>query len=425
MSFNKNGIVSAQNISNFIPTYEMLTKQLNDGSVWSRIYWLDTTTCKNAFTNNDEVLECTNRPNRFSRMGFVDKFKSYKLPLEYTKLDYIESNGTQFINTNYYWTSETVKVYMDACVTSNNSYQSLFGNEEKRSDGGDRYFGIIPHGINGTFALYTGTSGVLSIATGINNRFTLECETDGNKKLTAKLNGSQAGSATYSGTIMTYPNTSSTHKSKGLVYIFSNHNSSSGDDAIQNIGGMRLYNFKMYDNGGIVRDFVPVMKKNGEIGLFDQIYRVFYPNAGSGTFLAGPISQTQLAETGLYEFMLTYPNLSLTQYNRWTQTISPNSEYVTSITGTGYNTIHNDFSLHQAPITKSASNDSSLYSCNLAGNWWAPIGQKKLYSDGIPAADGSVRLSTELWIRIDLLAELDMLNIYKNNVISSLNFIEF
>ena len=74
-------------------------------------------------------------------------------------MEYIESSGTQYIDTGYYWKNENVKVILDAYIVSNASNQSLFGNEEKIS-GGDRYFSIIPHGKNGTFSLYTGTGGV-------------------------------------------------------------------------------------------------------------------------------------------------------------------------------------------------------------------------------------------------------------------------
>jgi hypothetical protein len=162
-------------------------------------------------------------------------------------LEYIESTGSQYINTNVCWRSETVKVYMDATVTSNSGYQSLFGNEEPYN-GGDRYFGIIPHGSNGSYGIYTGTSSVANISPGVGNRFTLECSTNTSKQLSVKVNGGAATTASYNGTVMSYNHSTTGSANKGEIFIFSNHNSSSGAAPIQNIGGMKLYAFKMYDN---------------------------------------------------------------------------------------------------------------------------------------------------------------------------------
>ncbi len=44
----------------------------------------------------------------------------------------------------------------------------------------------------------------------------------------------------------------------------------------------------MYDNGTLVRDFIPCYRKqDGVIGMYDLANDVFYTNAGTGTFLKG------------------------------------------------------------------------------------------------------------------------------------------
>jgi hypothetical protein len=211
------------------------------------------------------------------------------LPNEYQQVYYIQSSGTQYIDTGYYWQHENIEIYFDGAVVTNPSSQSLFGNEEKFS-GGDRYFGIIPHGSNGNFNMYVGSSGGLgSVAIGLNTRFMMECNTTDAKVFTVKLNGTQVLSKSYTGTVMAYANTSSTHASKGKIYIFSNHNSTSGADPIQNVGGVKLYSFKMYDNNVLVRDFIPVKNASNIVGLYDKVYGVFYTTS-TGAFTAGPIS---------------------------------------------------------------------------------------------------------------------------------------
>lgn len=485
------GAINTSSLSEIGYTGGMKTKVLSDGSAWARIHWLDVSTDKTCFVDDNEVAFC-DKPNRFSRMGLVDHFKSYNVPEEYTKLDYIESTGTQYIDTDYYWTSEAVKVYMDAMVTSNSSNQSLFGNEEPYSGG--RYFSIVPHGSNGTYGYYVGSKApaVSGVATcTIGTRFIMECSAgevllgdvnndgrvtasdlsrlnghltgakpieDSNTLLSAdvdkngiidsndltqiresilagttptskekifeiKINGTTKVKTNYAGTVQAYANTTSTHATKGKIYIFANHNSSSGGAAaIQNIGGMRLYAFKMYDNGVLVRDFIPCKNKAGTIGLLDRVHNTFYTNPGSGVFTAGPVSATTTSEAGVYEFMLTYPKLSTTAYNRWTQTNSPNASYGQD---SGLKKITTAWSKYSSAITKSNSSSSALYSMNSAGNWWAPIGQKTIYnSTGIPAADGSTQLETELWVRIDNLPLLDKISMLDDEYIQAFDIYE-
>lgn len=52
--------------------------------------------------------------------------------------------------------------------------------------------------------------------------------------------------------------------------------------------GHQIYYYKLYEDGVLVRDFVPCYgKTNGEIGLFDLVEGKFYANEGTGTFLKG------------------------------------------------------------------------------------------------------------------------------------------
>lgn len=391
----------------------MKVKTLSDKSAWARIHWLDVTTLNEYYASNDEVAFC-NKPNRFSRMGLVDHFRGHNLPKDYTQLEYIESNGTQYINTGYYWTSEAVKIEMDAIITNNSSSQSLFGNEEKYS-GGDRYFCIIPHGSNGTFNIYTGTSGGLgNVALGLNTRVLMECETTAAKNLTVKVNGESKLSKTYAGTVMSYANTSATDASKGLIYIFSNHNSASGAAPIQNVGGMKLYSFKMWDNGNLVRDFVPCKNKSGQIGLYDRANEVFYLSPNGTAFIAGPAAADNNSSEGIFEFMLTHPKISATGYNRWTQTSSPNDSTVT-----GFHSLHCSWDKAHGGIRKHGG--SCIYDCDTGSSWYAPIGQTAQWTTGkyIPAADESSTTETELWVRIDTLSNLNKISMLENKYLQA------
>lgn len=125
---------------------------------------------------------------------------------------------------------------------------------------------------------------------------------------------------------------------------------------------------------------------------------------------------------GKYEFMLTYPSLSDTLYNRWTQTSSPNTAYGSA---TGLTKVTTAWSNYSGAITYSNSSGSARYSMNEAGNWWAPIGQKAVFSGtGIPAANGSTQTETELWVRIDTLPDLTKISMLDKEYLQALNIYE-
>ena len=121
---------------------------------------------------------------------------------------------------------------------------------------------------------------------------------------------------------------------------------------------------------------------------------------------------------GVYEFMLTYPSLSSTLYNRWTQTSSPNAT-----TQTGFTAITTAWRAHNYGLRKHGT--LAIYDCDSGNTWYTPIGQLSAWDStkSIPAADSSSQTSTELWVRIDNIPSATQVKI-NNNFIISKNFIE-
>ena len=70
----------------------------------------------------------------------------------------------------------------------------------------------------------------------------------------------------------------------GNLYLFSVNGGGTYDNAT-----MKLYSCQIYDNDTLVRDYVPCQKPDGTVGLWDDVNSVFYGNAGTGTFTAGPV----------------------------------------------------------------------------------------------------------------------------------------
>ena len=52
---------------------------------------------------------------------------------------------------------------------------------------------------------------------------------------------------------------------------------------------IKIYYFQIYDNSVLVRDFIPVLDKDGVPCMYDKVEHKFYYNSGTGDFIAGPI----------------------------------------------------------------------------------------------------------------------------------------
>ena len=388
-TIDKTGIVATSGFnSKAIPTYDMKVKALDDGSTWARINHLDVTTAKDFFASDTEVAKCTDKHNRYSRMGIVDKYKcgseyefmltypSMKktLPAGYTQLEYIEATGTQWINTGV---TGTARWEFDIRFKTGISHRQLMG----YGGDGQEYWGVQVHGGYGVHE--TGNL-LLGIAAG--NRDTIVHNYGENSDYSIWI---QNKSVTVGGGDVSA-------KQYQLFTIMS----STGYTC-----HAKLWRCKCVQGGKLIRDFIPAIRNSdGYVGLLDVVNNVFYGNSGSGKFVAGNTSKSQ----------------SVNLYNRWIQTSSPNAA---ANTGTGFKAVSTSWTNYFTPITKSASSGSSLYSMNLANNWWAPIGQKATFNGGIPAADGSTQYETELWVRIDRFANSNQLKIY-NGAITSTDYIE-
>lgn len=389
MSFYKTGQITMGNMSNFTARYDMPTKQLEDGSIWRRIHWLDLTAEKTVFASETEVAECIDKGNRYSRMGIVDNFKSNTVSLTnmLPQIDGTTGFSSSFMTsgTEYYkYGKPSLKITAtasnrEATATSVGEYHLIPDHtyyarveilQEAKVGGAGMYWPVAePYFFS---AQPISTVKNWTIVSTVKDRPSSDSDFAEEKNKPFRLdfdNGNVAGNMWFSG-VMLIDLTASFGAGKEPTKDWLDAN-------IPYFTGTKKFNFIDLDNGK-------------------------------------------------YEFMLIYPRLSTTQYNRWKQSISPNSSYVTSAAGTGYEAIHTDFTNYAAPITKSNSSASSVYSCNYSANWWAPIGQLTLYSStGIPAANGSTQTETELWVRVDLLGENQNIEIYKQDNIIAYEFIEY
>lgn len=203
---------------------------------------------------------------------FVNTGISTTIPSGLVELEYIQSSGTQYIDTGL--SAPTgMRVQCDVEFTSLRSgLNLLFGSHDASDPYYRNYLAASSNGYWEIGAYGVGTFG--SVTTG--RKYNIDvCTISGN--LSAKIDGT----AYAIGNIAP-----STKRSDLNVYLF----------ALNYAGGllwssMKLYSAKIYlDAAGSspVRDFIPCQKPDGTIGLWDNVNSVFYGNAGTGVFTAGP-----------------------------------------------------------------------------------------------------------------------------------------
>lgn len=192
---------------------------------------------------------------------FVNTGASSTIPSGLVELDYIASTGTQYIDTGIK-ASKNLKVEADINITTASGWVMILGDYTSGS-----YFSWWRKDTT-MYAYY-----------GSNNK-TL-AEQTGKRKYVA--NNTNNVWSIDSSNITVSPNSSDFSKNGGNLYLFSVNNGGNYNKA-----SMKLYSCKIYNNGTLVRDFIPIKTTTNVYGLWDKVNKVFYPNAGTGTFTGGP-----------------------------------------------------------------------------------------------------------------------------------------
>ncbi len=200
----------------------------------------------------------------------------YGLPTGYTPLEYIESTGTQYIDTGYAWTSLNRKVDMDVMVTTYVSNSHFFASTHERAYDLNPYFASA----SGSFSTYIGGRNYLSTTSNKNEKNNIVWNLKSNKNFNLQINNVNIGSVT----VAEIPTSG--------VSVYLLHVHTSGNNSWTPLKA-RLYQTKMWDNDIMVRNFVPAKRNSdGVIGMYDLAdtnpATAFHTNAGTGTFTAGP-----------------------------------------------------------------------------------------------------------------------------------------
>lgn len=204
-----------------------------------------------------------------------------------TVLEYIESNGTQYIDTGLVVNSSTYKKYKFELDVE---YYSASSN----------YWQV--HGCSGSGLIYyfgLSDSRTVVYGDGVNNIVKTDVAELGRYQITfdAKNGIYKFGNLfEYTGLSFNTPSGSSN------FYLFG-YNKGGSCDA----HSARVYSFKIYSDNILVHDYIPALRSDGIAGLYDKVNKTFISSCGTENFIAGPSFQkveyiestgTQYIDTG-------------------------------------------------------------------------------------------------------------------------------
>ena len=217
------------------------------------------------------------------------------IPSEYEEVEYIESTGTQYIDTNYTPVQGDDLEFKN--VTINTFNGALFS-------AGIESYQLILLGL-GSVCYYkyfqTGNAVASSFST----------ITNGNIKVlngNLYINNVLKAEADYGGAVDTTLN------------IFRRANNTS--NLIGKIGEIIISN-----NGIIKRDFIPCYRKSDNVaGLYDLVNNTFYTNQGTGNFIVGPIKENE--SISLSDTNVNIPTIDGTNVITIDTTVQPSNVYI-------------------------------------------------------------------------------------------------
>ena len=184
---------------------------------------------------------------------------SSRVPAGYTEVEWIQSSGTQYIDSGVTETADmAVSCHFDVDTVASDY---LFGSQQ--NSGSLSYNGIFKNNMLEYNYAEVGFTAASSI------------------ELTEEVVGS-----TNNITINGVSHTLSTGTPQNVSMLIFGIRRNTGE--MRPYGGKaKLRYFKIKKGSNTVRDFVPCKNPSGTVGLYDLVGGEFYGNSGTGTFIAG------------------------------------------------------------------------------------------------------------------------------------------
>lgn len=172
-----------------------------------------------------------------------------------TELLYLESTGTQWIDTGFLATATSDYEFVGA-ITENTKTGWIAG--------AHTWVGV--HKKAGTVAVTNNSTGMRYNAVSINEVFTIGLFGD-----KAYFNGVET-------------NTLKRYKSTMTLFLFAYHHT---NDTGSIHSSVRMCSFKIWDSGNLVRDFIPVLDFDDRPCMYDKVTGELFYNQGTKEFTYG------------------------------------------------------------------------------------------------------------------------------------------
>lgn len=181
----------------------------------------------------------------------------------YTTVSYIESNGSQYIDTGVIGKSG-ISIDIDVAVIVNPNDVCLVGSRS----GNNRFF--LLHYASGWSYGYINFYRTSATLHSYGRRYSIQSSLDTGSQ-TMIVDGTNVANGTVSTSVNTGYN---------LYVCACNY----GGSAVYH-SGIRIYSLKIYDKGIMLRNYIPVKRKSdGVYGLWDNVNSKFYPSNSSSNF---------------------------------------------------------------------------------------------------------------------------------------------
>ena len=192
------------------------------------------------------------------------------LPTGYTQVEYLESTGTQYIDTGFKPTGNTKVKIKVQLPTQTNVQQGIFG---------------VRPGDTGRFGVFTGTR-VDALRVNYNIGGALGGSTTAIPNFNAtNVNEIEVSNKLIVNDVLVSEVNKTSFQSSVNLYLFTNNNNGTPQLEMQ---GMIWY-CKIWDNDVLVRNFIPCKNPSNVAGMYDTVNGVFYANAGTGSFNVGSV----------------------------------------------------------------------------------------------------------------------------------------
>lgn len=184
------------------------------------------------------------------------------LPDGYSRVEYIESHGTEYIDTGFKANQDTRIVFDADVLEVTSTATGLFGCRDKIGSNGFYIFEI------------TSSSGNYNDGYGNSYTTSIKLSASGKHKIDKNKN------ITYIDGAVGYTYSSQTFTAPVTVTLFT-VNQSSGID--ERMSKLKLYSCVIYDDDIIVRYYIPCVNEFGTAGLYDTVSGAFFRDANSSS----------------------------------------------------------------------------------------------------------------------------------------------